>query len=196
MKPITINTHIDCSNNSKCSVGDILLATKQGAFESVFGTFSVNPNMFKQQSRMWRHISEDSKNWKMPNKADTPLTTTYRPESDISRELNEADAAYYQSLIGILTWIVELGQVDVCLEVSMMSSHLALPREGHLEQVLHIFAYLKKYHNTELVYDPSDPVVDENISKEETGHHQNLAMWKGKKSFLLICLILEVMDSS
>ena len=58
--------------------------------------------------------------------------------------------------------MVELGLVDVCLEVSMMSSHLALPREGHLEQVLHIFAYLKKYHNTELVYDPSDHVVDEN----------------------------------
>ena len=85
-------------------------------------------------------MSEDSKPWKMPNKADTPLTTTYRPELDISRELNVADAAYYQFLIGILRWIVELGQVDVCLEVSMMSSHLALPREGHLEQVLHIFA--------------------------------------------------------
>ena len=41
IKTITINTHIDCANNSKCSVGDILLATKQGAFESVFGTFSV-----------------------------------------------------------------------------------------------------------------------------------------------------------
>ena len=67
------------------------------------------------------------------NKADTPLTTTYRPELDVSRELNEVDAAYYQSLIGILRWMVELGRVDVCLEVSMMSSHLALPREGHLE---------------------------------------------------------------
>ena len=41
IKTITINTHIDCLNNSKCSVRDILLATKQGAFESVFGTFSV-----------------------------------------------------------------------------------------------------------------------------------------------------------
>ena len=98
----------------------------------------------------------------MPSKADTPLTTTYRPELDVSGELNEVDAAYYKSLIGILRWMVELGRVDVCLEVSMMSSHLALPREGHLEQVLHILAYLKKYHNTELVYDPSDPVVDEN----------------------------------
>ena len=43
----------------------------------------------------------------------------------------------------------------------MMSSHLALPREGHLDQVFHVFGYLKKYHNAEMVFDPSDPVVDE-----------------------------------
>ena len=54
-------------------------------------------------------LTEDSKHWKMSNKADTPLTTTYRPELDVSRKLNETDAAYYQSLIGILRWIVELG---------------------------------------------------------------------------------------
>ena len=54
-------------------------------------------------------MSEDSKHWKLPNKADTPLTTTYRPELDVSRELNVADAVYYRSLIGILRWIVELG---------------------------------------------------------------------------------------
>ena len=35
----------------------------------------------------------------MPNKADTPLTTIYRPGLDVSRELNESDAGYYQSLI-------------------------------------------------------------------------------------------------
>ena len=70
-------------------------------------------------------------------------------------ELDEKDSAYYQSLIGILRWAVELGHVDFCLEVSMMSAHLALPRKGHLDQVLQIFGYLKKYHNTELVYDPS-----------------------------------------
>jgi hypothetical protein len=56
---------------------------------------------------------------------------------------------------------VELGRVDICLEVSMLSSHLALPREGHLQQVFHVFGYLKKYHNTEMVFDPSDPVIDE-----------------------------------
>ena len=43
----------------------------------------------------------------------------------------------------------------------MMSSHMAVPGEGHLEQLFHIFAYLSKYHNSEMVFDPSDPVVDE-----------------------------------
>ena len=51
-------------------------------------------------------------------------------------ELDEKDSVYYQSLIGILRWGVELGRVNICLEVSMMSAHLALPRKGHLDQVL------------------------------------------------------------
>ena len=127
--------------------------------------------------------TQDSKCWKMPSKADTPLTTTYRPELDVSRELNVADAAYYQSLIGILRWIVELGRVDVCLDVSMMSSHLALPREGHLEHILHIFAYLMKYHNTELVYDPSDPVVDENDFERRDWASSEFGHVEGKEEF-------------
>ena len=65
------------------------------------------------------------------------------------------------SLIGILRWIVELGRVDICLEVSMMSSHMAMPIQGHLDQVIHIFGHLKKYHNTEIVFYPSNPVIDE-----------------------------------
>ena len=43
----------------------------------------------------------------------------------------------------------------------MMLSHFALPHEGHLAQVLHVFAYLKKFQNTEMVFDLSNPVVDE-----------------------------------
>ena len=99
--------------------------------------------------------------WSLPSKAETPLKTTYRPELDVSMELNPTDASYYQSLIGVLRWIVELGRVDICLEVSIMSSHIALPRMGHMEALFQIFAYLKKFHNAELVYDPSDPCIDE-----------------------------------
>ena len=59
--------------------------------------------------------------------------------------------------------MVEPGRVDICLEVSMMSSRLALPRERHLLQVFHTFAYLKRNHNSEIIFDPSDPVVDKSL---------------------------------
>ena len=39
---------------------------------------------------------------KIPSKAETPLTISYRPELDVSPELTPRDSAYYQSLIGIL----------------------------------------------------------------------------------------------
>ena len=118
---------------------------------------------------------------KIPSKAETPLTTSYRPELDVSPELTTRDSAYYQSLIGILRWIVELGRIDICLEVSMMSSHLAMPRKGHLDQVLHIFAYLRKYHNTELVYDPSDPVVEQDVFEQRDWTSSEFGSVQGKE---------------
>ena len=86
--------------------------------------------------------------WKIPKSAETPMVTSYRPELDVSPVLGPHDASYYMSLIVILRWIVELVCVDICLEVSIMSSHMAVPREGHLGQLFHIFSHLKKYHNT------------------------------------------------
>ena len=63
-------------------------------------------------------------------------------------------------LISILRWIVELGSIDITYEISMLSSYLELPREGHLEEVFHFFAYLNKHMNSEMVFDPDTPEVD------------------------------------
>ena len=106
---------------------------------------------------------QDLYGYMLSTKINAPLSNDYRPELDSSPELDGADGAYYQSLIGIIHWMVKLGRVDICCEVSMMSSHLALPREGHLAQVFHILAYLKTHHNPSLVFDPSYPNV--NIDK-------------------------------
>ena len=51
--------------------------------------------------------------------------------------------------------MVKLGRVDICVEVLMISSCLNIPREVHIQQLFHIFDYLKKHHNTEMVFDPS-----------------------------------------
>ena len=65
-------------------------------------------------------------------KALDPFTKGYRPEIDISEELGPKESSYYKYLIGIVRWMVELGRVDICTEVSMILSHLAMPRKGHL----------------------------------------------------------------
>jgi hypothetical protein len=37
-----------------------------------------------------------------------------------------------------MRWMVELGRIDIATEVSMLSSYLACPCEGHLENALHV----------------------------------------------------------
>ena len=97
----------------------------------------------------------------LPPRCTTPLSPDYRPEIDTSQELCPRLASHYMSMIGVLRWIVELGRVDICCEVSMMSSHLALPRVGHLREVYRIFGYLKSHHNAEMVFDPTVVNVDD-----------------------------------
>ena len=41
-----------------------------------------------------------------------------------------------------------------------MLSHVAMPREGHLQQLYHMFAYLKAHHNARIVMDPTYPDID------------------------------------
>jgi hypothetical protein len=55
---------------------------------------------------------------------------------------------------------VELGRIAIITEVSMLSPYLFLPREGHLEAVFHVFAYLGLHHNARVVFDPTHPDVD------------------------------------
>ena len=67
--------------------------------------------------------------------------------------------------------MVELGRIDMITEVNMMASCLAMPREGHLENVFHIFVYLKIKHDSRLVFDPTYPEIDMSSLKEYAWIH-------------------------
>ncbi len=56
--------------------------------------------------------------------------------------------------------MVELAPIDIATEVSMLSSYLACPREGHLENALHVMGYLQLKHNSQLIFDPTYPAID------------------------------------
>ena len=96
----------------------------------------------------------------------TPLEPDYHPEVDTSPLLDDDRTNYYQSMIGILLWASELGCIDITQEVGLMARFGALPREGHFDTVVRMFAYLKKHLHSRLVYD-TKPV---DLSDIDTAH--------------------------
>ena len=90
------------------------------------------------------------------------------------------DAAYYQSLIGVVRWMVELGRVDICTEVSMLSSYLPLSREGHLLQLFCMFSYLEKQHNCEMVFDHTVQSIDKSDFPKENRDNTIYANERGE----------------
>ena len=59
---------------------------------------------------------------KLPSKCSKPLPNDYQSECDISPFLTDDQTNYYQQLIGILRWALELGRIDICYLTSIMSS--------------------------------------------------------------------------
>ena len=85
---------------------------------------------------------------------------------DKTPALEQEIASSYQYLIGIQRWMVKIVRLDIITEVSMMSSQMAIPREVHLEAVLHVFAFLRQKYNSRMSVDPTYPIIDMNALKE------------------------------
>jgi hypothetical protein len=107
----------------------------------------------------------EARHTKLPGgkRAERPYPKTYKAELDTTNLLNDEEASEYQQMIGILRWAVELGRIDIALEVSLLSSYLCAPRKGHMEAVYNIFAYLDKHLESNLVFDDKIPSVDEEV---------------------------------
>ena len=73
---------------------------------------------------------------RLPSRCTTPIQANYRPELDTAAELKLEGIRYYQEMIGVLRWAIELGRIDIAMEVSMLSSHLAFPRKGIFDRFI------------------------------------------------------------
>ena len=73
------------------------------------------------------------KGLRIPSRCLTPTIHGYHPELDATAELKDKGVTCYQELIGMLRWAVEIGRVDILPETVMMSQHMALQRQCHLE---------------------------------------------------------------
>ena len=50
---------------------------------------------------------------------------------------------------------MEICIVGIITEMSMMAYQTAMPREGHLEAVLHVFAFLCQKYNSRMAFEPT-----------------------------------------
>ena len=48
----------------------------------------------------------------------------YRLELDVAAFCSEEEHQFYQQMIGILRWTIELGRIDIYTEISFMSRYL------------------------------------------------------------------------
>ena len=83
------------------------------------------------------------------------LNLYYFPEMYVTDECSDSQIQLFHNLIVILQCTVELGQIDIAYEISVLSRYLAQPRTVHLVQVLHIFKYLDQHMNNDLAFDPA-----------------------------------------
>ncbi|KAI2504499.1 hypothetical protein MHU86_9998 [Fragilaria crotonensis] len=152
--------------DDKIAEPDIYLGAQLGKME-VDGHECWTMSAEKYVQASVRNVEESlaKKGLRLPTKCYTPLPPDYRPELDTSNELKSDGVQYFQELIGILRWAVELGRVDILLETSLLSSHLALPRIGHLNQVYRVFGYLKLHPKRKLAFDAQHPRISEKMFK-------------------------------
>ena len=109
-------------------------------------------------------LEEDGQGYALKNNVKNPFPSNYKPELDVTDELGDDLASRYLQLIGIGRWAIELGRLDIFHEIALLSQYQASPREGHLEALYHVFAYLKKHPDMgRLAYDPKMPEIDETV---------------------------------
>ena len=98
-------------------------------------------------------------NCSLLSRCNTPMATTYYPSEEVKKEIYSEELQVYQELICIIHWAVEIGRVYILLEVSFLSSQLALPCEGHIQVIYRVFGYLKQVPKRKLYFDPRKPMI-------------------------------------
>ncbi len=96
-----------------------------------------------------KHLKSNYDGWYvLPTQAANPFVMGYEPELDDTPALDPDRASYFQSIIGVMRWMCKIGCIDIATEVSLLSSHLAYPRERHLDAALHVMGNLRLKYNS------------------------------------------------
>jgi hypothetical protein len=77
----------------------------------------MNSTQYIKEAIQCIEIELSKNNLCLRGKPSTPMQSNYRPELDVSPSLSPEQANYFSSLIGVLCWAVELGRIDIHIDV-------------------------------------------------------------------------------
>ena len=80
-------------------------------------------------------------NISLPVNACTHITNKYHPELNKIPEINYHKTRFFQEIIDILQFVVELGRVIILLEVPKISSFMINPCIGYIHASLSLFEF-------------------------------------------------------
>jgi hypothetical protein len=123
--------------------------------------WSMSAEKYVKEAIRSLEVDLDKIGKRLPLHVPTPLSSGYRPELDISALLDVDYTLWYQKMIGILHWAVELGRIDIHLSVALLAQYMVQPQVGHLDQIFHTFAYLKNHSRSRIILDDAKPLMDE-----------------------------------
>jgi hypothetical protein len=62
----------------------------------------------------------------------------FEPELDETPALDPEPTLYYQSIIGVIYWMCEIGRIAIWTKILLLSLHFVYPLEEHLDAALHV----------------------------------------------------------
>ena len=74
----------------------------------------------------------------------SPLEHNDHPEIDDSDFLDPEGIQKFQSMIGSLQWVTQIGRIDITAATMTMSGFRQAPKNGHLERAKRMYGYLTK----------------------------------------------------
>ncbi len=92
--------------------------------------WSLSPSKYVQEAvrTCEKHLKENFDGaYKLSKNAPNPFPLGYEPEMDTTPVLDPDEASYFQTIIGVMRWMVELGRVDIAVKVLQLPLFLTIP---------------------------------------------------------------------
>ena len=136
---------------------------------------SVDIHVKKSLQVVETKMKEENVRWEYSNKSvDLSFSIqSQNPDIEMTEECNDYQVQSYQSLVGMMRQLCEIGRIDILTETFLLLTYLLAPRVGHLHQSLHVFKYLKDHKRSKFVFDPNYvDITDNHMTFEERAIYQ------------------------